>query len=90
VEEWGRQREIIWEAVSDTTPEEELQSLGKKVLNELLTNDSDRLRIRPRVTATFVVAGSYHILANEAEPKVHWHPRFRERVAEIFCEGGDR
>ncbi len=84
VGEWARQREIIWEAIVDTTPEKELRSLGKKLLDTLTTSDSERLRIRPRVTATFVLAGSYHILANEDEPHVHWHPYFRKRVQEIF------
>jgi hypothetical protein len=88
VGEWARQREIIWEAIEDTTPEKELRSLGKKLLNTLTTSDSERLRIRPRVTATFVLAGSYHILANKDEPLVHWHPHFRERVQEIFGGGG--
>ena len=87
VEEWGRQREIIWEAIQDTTEENELRSVGKKLLDTLTTTDSERLRIRPRVTATFVLAGSYHILANEDEPLVHWHPHFRRRVREIFGGG---
>lgn len=87
VQEWDRQREIVWEAIHDTTPETELRSLGMKLLSALTTTDSERLRIRPRVTATFVLAGSYHILANEDEPSVHWHPHFRKRVHEIFGGG---
>jgi len=84
VDEWDRQREIVWECVCDDTSDNELNSLGSRLLNGLMTSDSERLRIRPRVTATFVVGGSYHILANEAVPKVHWHPKFKERVEEIF------
>lgn len=84
VDEWARTREIIFEELSADASEEIMQQLGKKLLNELSTRDHPNLRIRRYVTASFVTMGSYHILANEAQPRVHWHPRFTERVDEIL------
>ncbi len=84
VEEWARIREITFEDLSDDASEEVLQQLGKKLLTDLSTRDNPNLRIRREVTASFVSMGSYHILANDTCPRVHWHPRFTERVAEIL------
>jgi hypothetical protein len=84
VDEWARLREIIFEDLADDSPEELLQTTGKKLLNRLSTSEHPNLRIRKGVTATFVTMGSYHMLANEEAPRVHWHPRFEERIAEIL------
>ena len=84
VDEWARLREIVFEELEDSSPEGLLQRTGRELLNRLSTSDLSNLRIRPRVTATFVAMGSYHILANDEAPRVHWHPRFVERVAEIL------
>lgn len=85
VDEWARLREIVFEELRDDAPEELLQFTGRKLLTELTTSGHSNLRIRPQVTATFVTMGSYHILANDEEPRVHWHPRFETRVEEILC-----
>lgn len=84
VDEWARIREITFGELSDDAAEELLQQSGRKLLNDLSTRDHPNLRIRRDVTASFVAMGSYHILANEGQPRVHWHPRFTERIAEIF------
>jgi hypothetical protein len=84
VDEWERIREIVIEDLKPDSPEELLQATGRKLLNELSTRDHPNLRIRTDVTATYVVMGSYHILANEDIPRVHWHPRFNERMSEIL------
>jgi hypothetical protein len=84
VDEWARIREITFEDLVDDAPEELLQESGRKLLNALSTRDHPNLRIRRDVTASFVAIGSYHILANDERPRVHWHPRFIERIAEIL------
>jgi len=84
VDEWERLREIVFEELDESSPEKILQETGRKLLNELSTADNPNLRIRAGVTATFVTMGSYHMLANDESPKVHWHPRFEERIQEIF------
>lgn len=87
VDEWGRLKEIVWEDMADDSPEEALQTMGRKLLNQISTSDHVNLRIRAQVTAPYITMGSYHMLANETDPRVHWHPRFLDRVTEIL-EGG--
>lgn len=87
VREWARIREITFDDLKTDAPEVMLQALGKKLFNDLSTRENLNLRIRRDVTASFVVSGSYHILANEEKPRVYWHPRFPERMAEIL-QGG--
>lgn len=87
VDEWARVRESACDELEEGCSEEVLQATGKKILNELSSTLNENLRIRPRVTATFVTVGSYHILANESTPRVHWHPLFMDRLAKIL-EGG--
>jgi hypothetical protein len=84
VDEWARIREIVFEELEKDSPETLLQSAGRNLLNKLSTSDHPNLRIRTGVTATYVTMGSYHILANEGSPRVYWHPRFMDRIAEIL------
>ncbi|MHB8882441.1 MAG: ABC-three component system protein [Thermodesulfovibrionales bacterium] len=84
IDEWARLREIVFEELSDDSPEELLQKTGRELLNKLSTSDHPNLRIRTGVTATFVTMGSYHMLANDEAPRVHWHPRFQERIGQIL------
>jgi len=84
VDEWARLREIVFEELAGDSPEELLQATGRKLLNNLSTSNHPNLRIRTGVTATFVTMGSYHMLANEEAPRVHWHPRFEEKIADIL------
>lgn len=84
VDEWARLREIVFEELDDSSPEELLQEMGRKLLNQLSTIGNPNLRIRAGVTASFVTMGSYHMLANDEAPRVHWHPRFEERLEEIL------
>lgn len=87
VDEWERLKEIIFEDLSEDSPEEILQRSGRELLNRLTSSDHSNLRIRPHVTATFVTMGSYHMLANDMSPKIHWHPKFKERLQEILYKG---
>lgn len=84
VREWTRIREITFDDLKNDEPEKVLQALGKKLFTAISTQDNLNLRIRRDVTASFVTLGSYHILANDENPSVYWHPRFPERIAEIL------
>ncbi|MFH1377799.1 MAG: ABC-three component system protein [Planctomycetota bacterium] len=84
VDEWARLREIVFEELDDSSPEELLKATGRKLLNSLSTDNNPNLRIRAGVTVTFVAMGSYHMLANDESPRVHWHPKFEDRVEEIL------
>jgi hypothetical protein len=88
VDEWERLKEIVWEELKDDDPEESLQRIGRKLYTNLSTRDHPNLRIRRDVTATYVAMGSYHHLANDQRPRVHWHPQFESRIAEILGQVG--
>lgn len=84
VDEWSRLKEIIFEELEEDTPEKVIQATSRKLLNQISTSNHMNFRIRPRVSATFVHMGSYHILANENTPRIFWHPHFEERIIEIL------
>jgi hypothetical protein len=47
--------------------------------------DTRNIRIRARVNEPYVVRGGFHILANSTpKPRIHWHPRFLERLAGVL------
>ncbi len=86
VDEWSRLKEIVFEELEEDSPEEAIQKTARNLLNQISTSNHINLRIRPRVSATFVHMGSYHILANESSPRIFWHPHFEERIKEILDE----
>lgn len=81
VDEWGRNKDIIHAKVKADSAEEFMQDCGRSLYNWAEINTGD-LRIRPNVSERFVVRGSFHMLANEKSPRVHWHPLFLERLQE--------
>lgn len=84
VEEWGRYKSVIFEDLSDESEEHVLTKAGKELLR-WAEFETERLRIRERVTEPYVVRGAFHILANDRpSPRVHWHPRFLDRVEELL------
>ncbi|MBO9399145.1 hypothetical protein J7400_20915 [Shimia sp. R9_2] len=84
VEEWGRYKSLIFEALREDSPEEKLVAAGKELF-KWVEFETGNLRIRERVAEPFVVRGAFHILANaRPKPKVHWHPRFLERIEGIL------
>ncbi|HUV14165.1 MAG TPA: ABC-three component system protein [Acidobacteriota bacterium] len=86
VDEWDRYRTIVCEDLNNESQEQTLVRAGKRLIEWVETSNSDRLRIRPAVTEAYVTIGSYHMLANERPtPRVYWHPRFVERLKEIFA-----
>ncbi|MDX1115859.1 hypothetical protein I0J99_23980 (plasmid) [Sinorhizobium meliloti] len=84
VEEWARYKEICFENLASDSAEAALLSAGRELLR-WAERDTGHLRIRERVTEAYVVRGVFQILANASpSPRVHWHPRFLERLAEIL------
>ncbi|AWN49106.1 hypothetical protein DK419_24390 [Methylobacterium terrae] len=84
VEEWDRFREIACELLDEESAEELCQLAGRK-LYEWAQTQTGYLRIRERVTELYVVRGTFHMLANvEPSPRVHWHPRFLQRLASML------
>ena len=87
VDEWARLKEIVCEDLEEDSPDEVLKTAGRNILNELSSRDNVNLRIRSQVTAAFVTMGSYHMLANETQPRVYWHPTFLRRLESILKGG---
>ena len=81
VDEWGRNKDIIHAKVKVDSAEEFVQECGRSLYEWAEINTGD-LRIRPNVTERFVVRGSFHMLADEKTPRVHWHPFFLDRLNE--------
>lgn len=85
VDEWNRCKDVIFEGIDEKTAKDILLQVGKELYKwaDQQSCAMEVLRIRVGVTEPFVTRGSFHILADdEPEPRVYWHPRFLERLAE--------
>jgi hypothetical protein len=84
VDEWTRYREIVFESINESSEDEACLQAGKE-LYRWAEMQTSMLRIRERVTEPYVVRGAFHILANaRPSPRVYWHPRFLQRLAELL------
>lgn len=81
IDEWGRRKDIIFDSLDANSTETHMKACGRR-LYEWAEMDSTDLRIRERVNERYVVRGNFHMLANEATPRVHWHPRFLDKLKE--------
>lgn len=86
-DEWGRYKDVAFENLKDDSAEEVLREAGVTLYNwaEFETAKIESLRIRPRVSESYVLRGSLHILADATpEPKVYWHPKFLDRLGKAL------
>lgn len=84
VEEWDRYKAVVFEDLDESSAETTMVKAGKE-LYRWTQEAYEHLRIRERVTEPYVTRGAFHILANgRPEPRVHWHPRFLERVGALL------
>lgn len=86
-DEWNRYKDVAFEKLNEDSAEDALREAGTILYNwvEFETGKLEYLRIRARVTEPYVLRGSYHILADATpEPRVYWHPRFLDRLAEML------
>jgi hypothetical protein len=84
-----RHRDIIFddalEVVEEDRSESGLVAAGKELYTwaEVEAQKLEHLKIRARVTAPYVVRGSYQILANKRPtPPVYWHPQLLDRLTD--------
>jgi len=87
VDEWSRYRDAVFEELDEQSADAVLLEAGKALYRwmDLESGNSSTLRIRARVTEPYIVRGGFHILANSRPlPRVYWHPRFLDRVGQIF------
>lgn len=78
-EEWEVRFEEMRERIDEETVDQEKAQLARD-LYKWAEQDAD-IPIRRDCTHSFIVRGSYHMLADrEQEPTVGWHPEFKERL----------
>ena len=86
-DEWNRYKDVAFEKLKDESAEDALREAGKTLYNwaEFETGKIESLRIRAQVNEPYVLRGSFHILADATpEPRVHWHPRFLDRLGKVL------
>lgn len=84
VDEWARYREVVFEAVQESSGDETFKAAGRE-LYRWAELETQALRIRERVTEPYVIRGAFHILANSRpSPKIFWNPKFMKRLGELL------
>ncbi len=84
VEEWSRYKAVVCEGLVDDCADSELTAAGREIL-KWAEFETSHIRIRERVTEPYIVRGGFHILANNRPlPRVHWHPKFLDRIQEVL------
>jgi hypothetical protein len=84
VEEWDRYRAAVCENITDESQDDACLIVGRE-LYRWAQNETAFLRIRERVTEPYVIRGAFQMLANDRPmPRVHWHPRFMDRLAKVL------
>ena len=85
VEEW----ELVFEAAKDEIEAKDAEAAKRKAARSVLAwAERATIAIRPGATEPFVVRGSFHMLADEAPPRIGWHPDFHDRLAKILNSSG--
>jgi hypothetical protein len=84
IEEWSRYRAVVIESLAPAAADAALMKAGRDIY-KWAEFDTGHIRIRARVNEPYVVRGGFHILANSMpKPKIYWHPKFLERLAEVL------
>lgn len=83
-DEWSRYKDVVFESLTDASGEEALIAAGRN-LYKWAEFETERFRIRERVTEPYVVRGAFHMLANvRPSPRIFWHPRFLHRLSAVL------
>jgi len=93
IEEWEQAFLAAKDEIPPTAVEDEKRKVGRQILSK---TEEVRLPVRPDVTESFVVRGSFQMLADEA--KVGWHPDYRDLLPSFYkplqpddsTKGGDK
>lgn len=83
IDEWERYMLALQDEMLDSDDENECKKVGRKVFNWMEQNAD--IRIRPQVAEPYVMRGSYHMLADHNPPRIHWHPKFLERLSQLLA-----
>lgn len=90
LDEWRHKSEIVCEGISVDTDEKQLVAAGKSVYDWTQEHApaNAALFIRPQFPASYMVRGSYHMLADKL--RVGWHPHYHARLSNDGMEGDRR
>lgn len=83
IEEWELSFEGFCDEIGRDASSEAMAKAGVSILRWA---EQATIPIRKNVTEYFVCRGSLHMLADSG--RVGWHPKFRERLAELLGDGG--
>lgn len=79
-DEWSELFNIMKEDLGESPTEDKMMKEGKALYTAIWKDVS--IPIRPRVTESYVVRGSYHILSNKLQ--VGWHLNFIKRLSSLL------
>ena len=83
IQEW----EVVFEAMRNEVGADAAEAAKEEAARTLLTwAERVTFPIRMNVTEPFVTRGSLHMLADE--PRIGWHPEFRDRLAKLLAAAG--
>ncbi len=83
IDEWERYYFMLEEEMNNPNEEEPVyQDIGRKIYN-WMEREAD-YRIRSQVSEEYVMRGSYHMLADQNPPRIAWHCKFVERLAQLL------
>lgn len=80
IKEYWERVFLLLEDDSENKTEPEKADLGKNFYLDYFYKNPPTINIKARCTDTFVVLGSYHILADNI--KIGWHVDFKEKISE--------
>ena len=85
IDEWDRHFEKHKERLSANSTDPEKIDIGRNIYNEI---QDLSINIRPECNESYVVRGSYQMLADKKQ--VGWHPEFVDRLRVVLSTGGQK
>lgn len=83
IEGWGRQKAFLEDSLPQASDAEQLE-FGKRLLEWMEQKADIPIRTNMPVGHSYVMRGSFHLLADANEPAIYWHPKFLEQLTTIL------
>ncbi|HHL3494063.1 TPA: ABC-three component system protein [Legionella pneumophila] len=80
IEEWTRYRDRLLDNLPSEATDEDCKEFGRKLYNWV--DGEANIKIRPNITAEYIMRGSYQILSDDL--KIGWHPDFVIKLKEVL------
>ena len=81
--EWKRYMGILESKLPQSTDEEHVR-FGVELLDWMELTANLPIRREMPIGHEYIMRGSFHLLADEAAPRVYWHPKFLEQLSTIL------